>query len=299
MQTLGPHTTSVVGDRSGTYPDGNSLLVRGSEATLLVDPSLTVHTACAGPDRGALGGLDVVVLSHGHEDHMAGASRFATTPLWVPQGDAVALGGLDGLLAVYGFPPGSHADFERMLLEDFHYLARPDAQPYDDGHVWDLGGVSVRAVHLPGHTRGHSGLLVEPDGVLYLGDIDLTGFGPYYGDAWSDLDAFRASLARCRDLDARWYATFHHKGAIEGRDAFLPMLDAFAAVIDRREAAILGFLAEAPRTLADCVAHRFVYRPHVQVPGIDEIERRHAELHLADLVRRGRVVADGEVFRLA
>ena len=36
--------------------------------------------------------------------------------------------------------------------------------------------------------------------LLYLGDIDLSSFGPYYGDAWSDLEDFERSLARVRDM---------------------------------------------------------------------------------------------------
>lgn len=31
-----------------------------------------------------------------------------------------------------------------------------------------------------GHTAGHSALLVAPKGVAFIGDIDLSGFGPYY-----------------------------------------------------------------------------------------------------------------------
>jgi glyoxylase-like metal-dependent hydrolase (beta-lactamase superfamily II) len=49
-------------------------------------------------------------------------------------------------------------------------------------------------MHLPGHTAGHCALLVEPQGVAFIGDIDLSGFGPYYGDATSSLAAFRRTL---------------------------------------------------------------------------------------------------------
>src|SRR6185295_8374979 len=108
---------------------------------------------------------------------------------------------------------------------------------YHDGDVFDLGGgVRVRAIHAPGHTRGHSLLHVEPDDVLYLGDIDLSSFGPYYGDAWSSLEDFERTLAMVRAMPARWYATFHHVGVLEGQAAFLERLDRFAAVIVRREA---------------------------------------------------------------
>src|SRR5207244_11874187 len=67
-------------------------------------------------------------------------------------------------------------------LEDFHYMPKPDAVAFVDGETFDLGRVSVRVIHAPGHTRGHCCIAIEPDGVLYLGDIDLTSFGPYYGE---------------------------------------------------------------------------------------------------------------------
>ena len=81
------------------------------------------------------------------------------------------------------------------MIEEFHYTPRPDANGFTDGHVWDLGGTHVEAVHLPGHTRGHSGFRIA-GGVFFLSDIDLTGFGPYYGDVWSDLEDFERSLER-------------------------------------------------------------------------------------------------------
>jgi hypothetical protein len=130
--------------------------------------------------------------------------------------------------------------------------------------VFDLGGgVTVEAVHLPGHTRGHSGFRI--DGVFFLSDIDLTGFGPYYGDVWSDLEDFEASLAKVRDEEADFYVTFHHKGVIEGRETFVEMVDAFTAVIGRRHDAMLEFLRE-PHTLDEMREHRFIYRPTSRWP---------------------------------
>ena len=49
---------------------------------------------------------------------------------------------------------------------------------------------------------------------------------------------------------------------------------------------MLDFLAE-PRTVADMVTRRFVYRPHVDIPFVDTVERRTAELHLERMVRQG------------
>ena len=115
------------------------------------------------------------------------------------------------------------------------------------------------------------------------------GFGPYYGDVWSDLEQFEESLRRVRDVEADWYVTFHQKGVIEGRETFLAMLDKFHSVIDRRHVEMLEFLTE-PRSLADMAQHRFVYRPHVDIPFAGTVERRTAELHVARMLDRGEAV---------
>jgi glyoxylase-like metal-dependent hydrolase (beta-lactamase superfamily II) len=148
--------------------------------------------------------------------------------------------------------------------------------------------VRVRAIHTPGHTRGHTAFLVEPDSVLYLGDIDLSSFGPYYGDAWSDLEDFERTLARVRELRARHYATFHHIGVLDGRDAFLERFDRFRAVIADREARLLAYLRE-PHSLDEIARHRFVYRPGDDIPFAEGVELRSMGQHVERLVRAGRV----------
>jgi hypothetical protein len=89
--------------------------------------------------------------------------------------------------------------------------------------------------------------------------------------------------------------TFHHKGVVEGHDAFVAALDAFASVVDRRDDAIVDYCAE-PRTIADMAAHRFLYRPHVELPWVASAERRTAEQHVDRLLRVGRLTAHGNTY---
>jgi glyoxylase-like metal-dependent hydrolase (beta-lactamase superfamily II) len=277
------HVTVLFGERGGKYPHGNSLLVRGREGSLLIDPSLSVI-----PRRSLLPRVDRIVNSHCHEDHIAGNHLFPDVPWHLHELDLPGIRSLDSMMAIYGYGGAIDAAFRKVVVEQFHFTPRSDAVGFRDADVFELGGVQVRAMHAPGHTRGHCVFMIEPDGILYLGDIDLSSFGPYYGDAWSSLEDFERTLNVVGGLEARWYATFHHIGVLDGRAAFLQRLDRFAAVIATREERLLDFLAE-PRTLDEIVAHRFVYRPQDDVPFAAAVERRSMAQHLDRLARSGRV----------
>jgi glyoxylase-like metal-dependent hydrolase (beta-lactamase superfamily II) len=277
---LTEHVSVLVGTDNGKYPSGNSLVVRGDGEAVIIDPSVDVVARGGAPVR-----IDAVINSHSHEDHLAGNGLFTDAKVHIHLEDLPGARSIDGLMDVYGLTGETREAFSREVIEEFHYRPRPDAEGFTDGHVWDLGRTQVEAVHLPGHTRGHSGFRIS-GGVFFLSDIDLSGFGPYYGDVWSDLEQFEASLEQVRDEHADYYVTFHHKGVIEGRDRFLQLLDEFRAVIPRRHERMLDFLAE-PRTIDDMVAHRFVYRPHVQHVFADNVERRCAAMHVQRMLVRG------------
>ena len=282
----GPHVRVLFGERAGKYPSGNSLLVRGTRQIALIDPSLGLHARRAAGER--LPRVDRLLLSHTHEDHLAGCSLYPDTPCHAPRLEVAALASLDALMDLYGYPEPIASGWREALVEQFHYAPRPDAQSYDDGALFDLGGVQIRAIHAPGHTTGHSLFHIEPDDVLYLADIELSSFGPYYGDAVSSLVDFERSLARVREMPARYYATFHHIGVLEGRDAFLARLDRFCAVIADREQRLLAYLAE-PHTLDEIALHRFVYRPTDPVSFAIPVERHSMKQHVERLLASGQV----------
>lgn len=274
----------LVGADNGKYPSGNSIVVRGRSESLIIDPSV-----CVVERGGAPLSVDLVVNSHAHEDHVAGNGLFADARVMAHDDDLVGVRSLDGLLDVFGYADEQlRAEQAVNFVEEYHYAPRPDATGFGDGHVFDLGETTVEAMHLPGHTRGHSGFYID-GGVFFLSDIDLTGFGPYYGDAWSSLEQFDESLSKAREVEADWYVTFHHKGVIEGRAAYLDMIDGFHSVIEKRHREMLEFLRE-PRTLAEMAARRFVYRPGVELSFVGKVELRTAELHVARMLDRGEAV---------
>ena len=280
-----------LGDKSGKYPDGNQVIVQGRDARVAFDtPQVARHV---GAD---LDGVDAVILGHVHEDHMVALGRLPRARVQVHEADLAAAQSWAGMTRHYGYPDAVLAQLRPMIERDFDYAPRPDATGYGDGALWDLGGgVRIRAHHLPGHTAGHCALVVESEGLAFIGDIDLTGFGPYYGDATSDLAQFRSSLERIKAIDARVWVTSHHRGVLTDRAEFLQALARFAAKIDERSERLLGYLRERPHMLDELVARRLLYPPGFELPYVESAERRSISQHLDELRAMGAVQmqADG------
>ncbi len=279
-----------LGAKSGKYPDGNQVIVQGTDTRVAFDtPLVAQHIDTDLQDA------DLIVLGHVHEDHMVALGRLSHVPVQVHHADLAAAQSWDGLGRHYGYAPAVLAQVRELIERDFSYQPRPDATGYADGALWDLGGgVRVRAHHLPGHTAGHCALVEESSGVAFIGDIDLTGFGPYYGDATSDLTQFQHSLQRVKDLDAQVWVTSHHRGALTDLAAFLQALAQFNAKIDERSERLLGWLRERPHTLDEMAQRRLLYPPGADLPFVDSAERRSIGLHLTQLQQAGAVRARGD-----
>jgi glyoxylase-like metal-dependent hydrolase (beta-lactamase superfamily II) len=282
-----------LGEKSGKYPDGNQVVVRGADTLAAFDTPLVANRL-----DGELLAADLVVLGHMHEDHAAGLHRLPRAAVYAHEADVEAARSWEGLARHYGYRPEVLAGMRGKIERDFHYVPRPDAIAYHDAATWDLGGgVTVRAIHMPGHTSGHCVLFVEPGAIAFIGDIDLSSFGPYYGDATSSLAEFRRTLERVKEIPARVWITSHHKGVITERAVFLDLLRAFGARLDAREAAILGYLRERASTLDELVAHRFVYPRHVEDLYYADAERRCIGQHLEELAAAGRAIEEGGRWR--
>ncbi|MBI5107288.1 MAG: MBL fold metallo-hydrolase [Rhodocyclales bacterium] len=284
-----------LGAKSGKYPDGNQVMVLGKDLRVAFDTPLVANRIGAEFDT-----VDLVILGHVHEDHMAGLHRLPRAGVQVHEADLRAAQSWAGLSAHYGYPPAVLAEMKAMIERDFHYVPRADATAYTHDQRWDLGGgVRIRAHHLPGHTSGHCALVVESEGVAFIGDIDLTGFGPYYGDATSSLPAFRKSLAEVARLDARIWVTSHHRSVITERSKFLADLAGFAAKIDERNETLIGYLRDGPQSLDQLAARRLLYPPGFSLPYVESAERNSIRMHLDELLAEGVVQCDGGRYALA
>ena len=279
-----------LGAQSGKYPDGNQVLVQGSDLRVAFDTPLVANRIGAAFDT-----VDLVILGHVHEDHMAGLHRVPQARVQVHEADLAAAQSWNGLCAHYGYAQPVLDALHTIVLRDFFYCPRPDATAYRDGALWELGGgVRVRAHHLPGHTSGHCALVVESEGVAFIGDIDLTGFGPYYGDATSSLAQLRESLRRVAEIEARAWVTSHHRAVVTECDKFLADLARFAAKVDERSDKLLAYLQDGPHSLEQLAARRVLYPLGFELPYVQSAERHTIGMHLQELQDAGRVAVDAQ-----
>ena len=130
-----------------------------------------------------------------------------------------------------------------------------------------------------------------------MGDYDLTPFGPWYGDLYSDIEATITSVNHLRRIPARVWVASHEYGVFE----FDPedLWDRYLAVIDEREIRLLDFLG-TPRNMAEIVDASIVYGKKGEPKQFYEFgERALMGKHLDRLMSRGMVVCEGDTYRRA
>ncbi len=150
-----------------------------------------------------------VLATHAHMDHVGGIGQFHE--LHIHSAD----------IPCFEFPEQMNpvSTFKRRQICERAIAAYGDALPFDpdnlepvdlsqitclpfeDGAVFDLGGRTLEAIHIPGHTKGSCCFLVREDRVLFAGDnFGLALILPLGG---SDRERIQAWLEGAEKLSRR------------------------------------------------------------------------------------------------
>lgn len=288
IERLSDRVWLVWGGKGGRYPYSHSLYIRDGGG-VLVDCGSDLQDILRLRKEA---GLAAVLMTHYHEDHFLFLHLFPDVALFASAADAPAFASLDQLLARYGLPNTPWEPFFRSLFaEKFPFVPRRAERLIGNGERLRLGRTEAVAIVAPGHTPGHLCVFFPADGILFLGDYDLTSFGPWYGDAPGDIASFRRSARALAAVGAATNVVSHeepvHHGPIAGK------MEAYLSVIDRREEALREFL-RTPRTREEIIARRIVYGPGKNGPWFDYGEWALLSKHLERmLAQKEAVLCDG------
>lgn len=275
----------IPGENKGRYPYCHSIYIE--EAEILIDPS---------SDRKRLlelkneNGVKEIWLSHWHEDHFMHLDLFDETPLCMMEADAHPLSDLEILLDAYGIDEKFKNDWRFVLNNTFHFKPRKPSRFLKDDEWLDLGSTKVKIITAAGHTPGHMALFFEAPQLLFMGDYDLSKFGPWYGDVNSSIEKTISSVNKLRQIPAKIWLTSHEKGIFEEEPGEL--WDQYCDVIKIREQKLLDLL-QTPRTIEQIIDACIIYRKKREPRYFFEFgEKVHMEKHLTKLINEDIVFWD-------
>lgn len=146
-----------------------------------------------------------IFCTHGHIDHVAGASeaKAATgAPLSLHAGDEGWLASLPNQAEMFGFDP-----VEPPVLDARH----------EDGETFSVGECEATVIHTPGHSPGSSCLWFAREEILFTGDTLFSGSVGRTDLPGGDFDAlFRSIKEKLFGLgdDVRFYPGHGPSGSI-------------------------------------------------------------------------------------
>lgn len=272
----------IPGKKNGKYPYCHSLYIEGPK--ILIDPASDRERLIRLKEES---GVSMVWLSHWHEDHIMDLDLFEDVPLWISPADAEPLTDLELFLDWYGMAGEYREVFTELMIRQFHYKPRKPDRYLNGGEILEFGTVTVDIIASPGHTPGHLSFYFREPRVLFLGDYDLTRFGPWYGDRDSDLEDVMASVNVLKKIPADVWLACHETGIFEENPGEL--WEDYLGVIQQREDRLLALL-DTPKDLSQIVDAGIVYNR----PGTTERFFRFGEAaimskHLERGIKKGSI----------
>ena len=278
----------IPGEKGGRYPYCHSLYIEG--AGILIDPASDRKRLSEIRDNP---GVKEVWLSHWHEDHIMHLDLFDDLPFCVSEQDASPLSDLELFMDAYGMNGKDYRDYWKdILTKSFHFKSREPEKFLRGGENIDLGSVSVEILSTPGHTPGNLSFFFNGPELLFIGDYDLSDFGPWYGDIDSSIEETIASVEKLRKIPAKIWVTGHETGLFEKNPGEL--WDKYLSVIDNRDAKLLKLL-ETPQSIEDIAEAWIVYgKPREPKAFFYFGEKALMTKHLERMIRKGIVAREKE-----
>jgi glyoxylase-like metal-dependent hydrolase (beta-lactamase superfamily II) len=235
--------------------------------------------------------IKILINSHYHIDHVRGNWIFPNASLYAPTEDAPAINSFEKFLEMTGFKknPELLAYFEKRKKDFFDVREKVKVKVrFRDNYEFDFGETVLKVIHAPGHTPGHACFFEPKNKVLFTTDIDLTPFGPWYGNVASDVEDFMNSIEMLHHLRPKIVVT-SHSGPFEGKTKIDLLFEKYIDVIYQREEKILDLL-KTERSVDELVGKGVIYKKMNEPVNMYRFfETMMLEKHMGRLTRLGDV----------
>lgn len=259
------------------------------------DRRTLIDTSCGKPLVNTVKplGVDLVLLTHFHEDHILNVDAFDEADILVHPLDADGVRTTDGFKKLTGLLDFGTPEMGQAFVDLFKLKNYRVTRGYEAKETFDLGHTEVQLVHTPGHTAGHCSFYFPQHELVYSGDIDLTRFGPYYGGLGCDADDFITSIDRLRDMQPRILVSAH-RGVITEKIG--ERLDKYKTKIFERDEKLLAALSNGPLDLFQLGERYVFYGKPRRIELYDHFERMCVRVHMNRLIKSGLVGLDGKLY---
>jgi hydroxyacylglutathione hydrolase len=233
MRRIGP-IMIIEGANNSKVPFSRTLYINSNDK-VLIDTGADPTELRALDDQY---GVELVVNTHYHPDHTLHNHLFGDAEKWINPIEFETIQSIEGIARGNGvFQEWGHAGVEAMRKQfpkEWVQSLGEISGTYQYEEEYNFSGVKVNFLHTPGHTKGYSSPYFPEFGVVYVGDFDMTSFGPWYFGSDGDIEEFIASSKLLLELDADIYITGHQKGVFSKQEFELAM-NKFIGIIDQRD----------------------------------------------------------------
>lgn len=251
ISRLCEHIFFVAGENRGRFPACHGLLLKGNE-TVLIDAGVG-EARIAEIDR--TDRIDVLIVTHSHPDHIRHWYLLEDRLIVMPRETPDSVADLDRLGQRFMGSADAGKEWARYVRTfGVRGVRKPDRR-YSDGEVLELGGCRLEAIRAPGHLTDHYCFFDRATRTLLTTDIDLTSFGPWYGNPEADIETFRDDVKRVMSLPYERVCSSHRMPITgDASEYFQKFLESFS----RQSRAVLD-LCDPPASLEDIVAASPIY----------------------------------------
>ncbi|MBX7149000.1 MBL fold metallo-hydrolase [bacterium] len=271
----------------------NSIYIQGSPS-IIVDPSATFTYI---EELAMSQSVNMVLNTHYHADHRSLNGLFNNVIFASHEADAAAIRDHATYEEFADSDPNSfYSQWRKQFFQKYHISDCPVSQLYKGNELIETDTTQIQLVHIPGHTPGHMALHFKNISTIFISDIDLTPYGPWYANVVSDIEEFKKSVEKVMAIEADYYVTSHGE-RIYDREKFLEKIKRFHAYFDDRDSKIMDLLNDGPKDLATIASHGIIYRKMLlQDPLKAYFEWLMVEKHLNRLVLNNHLIKDGDLY---